>query len=72
MQKIILYISIALLTLVNSVVAQEKKPESFNTKIEKVGYQIQFLSYEQKLKLKQKIDSLEQKGEDITRQTNNY
>ncbi len=59
MQKIILYISIALVTLVNSVVAQKKKPESFSLQIEKIGYQIEFLSYQNKLKLKQKIDSLE-------------
>ena len=59
MQKIILYISIALLTLVNTVCAQKKKPESFSVQIEKVGYQIEFLSYQKKLELKQKIDSLE-------------
>ena len=59
MQKIILYISITLLLLVNSVVAQKKKPESFGIQIERVGHQIEFISYEQKLELKQKIDSLE-------------
>ena len=46
MQKIILYISMALLLLVNSLVAQKKKPESFSVQIEKVGYGIEFLSYQ--------------------------
>lgn len=45
MQKIILYISIALLTIVNSVVAQEK---TFEQKAKEIAVQIKTITEEEK------------------------
>ena len=49
MQKIILYISIALLTIVNSVVAQEK---TFELKAKEIAVQIKTIAEECKIALR--------------------
>lgn len=56
MQKIILYISIALLTLVNSVVAQEK---TFEQKAKEIAIQIKTIAEEEKRGLKAEVEALD-------------
>ena len=56
MQKIILYISIALLTLVNSVVAQEK---TFEQKAKEIAIQIKTIAEEEKRALKAEVEALD-------------
>ena len=56
MQKIILYISIALLTLVNKVCAQEK---TFEQKAKEIAVQIKTITEEEKRALKAEIEALD-------------
>ena len=56
MQKIILYISIALLSLVNSVVAQEK---TFEQKAKEIAIQIKTIAEEEKRALKAEVEALD-------------
>jgi hypothetical protein len=56
MQKIILYISIALLTIVNSVVAQEK---TFEQKAKEIAVQIKTIAEEEKRALKSEVEALD-------------
>ena len=56
MQKIILYISIALLTLVNSVVAQEK---TFEQKAKEIAIQIKTIAEEEKRALKAEVEAID-------------
>lgn len=56
MQKIILYISIALLTIVNSVVAQEK---TFEQKAKEIAVQIKTITEEEKRALKAEVEALD-------------
>jgi hypothetical protein len=56
MQKIILYISIALLTIVNSVVAQEK---TFEQKAKEIAVQIKTIAEEEKRALKAEVEALD-------------
>jgi len=56
MQKIILYISIALLTLVNKVCAQEK---TFEQKAKEIAIQIKTISEEEKRALKGEVEALD-------------
>ena len=56
MQKIILYISMALLTLVNSVVAQEK---TFEQKAKEIAIQIKTIAEEEKRALKAEVEALD-------------
>jgi hypothetical protein len=56
MQKIILYISIALLTLVNTVCAQEK---TFEQKAKEIAVQIKTIAEEEKRALKSEVEALD-------------
>ena len=56
MQKIILYISIALLTLVNKVCAQEK---TFEQKAKEIAVQIKTIAEEEKRALKAEVEALD-------------
>jgi hypothetical protein len=56
MQKIILYISIALLSIVNSVVAQEK---TFEQKAKEIAVQIKTIAEEEKRALKAEVEALD-------------
>ena len=56
MQKIILYISIALLTLVNKVCAQEK---TFEQKAKEIAVQIKTIAEEEKSALKAEVEALD-------------
>jgi len=56
MQKIILYISIALLTLVNKVCAQEK---TFEQKAKEIAIQIKTITEEEKRALKAEVEALD-------------
>lgn len=56
MQKIILYISIALLTLVNKVCAQEK---TFEQKAKEIAVQIKTIAEEEKRALKGEVEALD-------------
>lgn len=56
MQKIILYISIALLTLVNKVCAQEK---TFEQKAKEIAVQIKTIAEEEKRALKSEVEALD-------------
>ena len=56
MQKIILYISIALLTLVNKVCAQEK---TFEQKAKEIAVQIKTITEEEKRALKAEVEALD-------------
>jgi hypothetical protein len=56
MQKIILYISIALLTLVNKVCAQEK---TFEQKAKEIAVQIKTITEEEKKALKAEVEALD-------------
>jgi hypothetical protein len=56
MQKIILYISIALLTLVNKVCAQEK---TFEQKAKEIAVQIKTIAEEEKKALKGEVEALD-------------
>ena len=65
MQKIILYISIALLSLVNSVVAQEK---TFEQKAKEIAIQIKTIAEEEKRALKAEVEALD-KAVDLGKMT---
>lgn len=56
MQKIILYISIALLTLVNTICAQEK---TFEQKAKEIAVQIKIIAEEEKRALKAEVEALD-------------
>ena len=56
MQKIILYISIALLTLVNRVCAQEK---TFEQKAKEIGRNMKSIAEEEKKALKKEVEAIE-------------